>query len=476
MARAVGDADKTVALTTETATGEFREALAEVEFEFEKAAAPLIASHTVAVADAERDYRMTIVETAIATGIRDQQEEIIRLRNLGINDPQVLYAQPIVLGSESWVAWFYHGVVDGEFFEQAVEIVVDYYSGVFDTLTFGGTKWLRDQVGLTHWVDTSSWAYMGGMVAGLGVQIAIAFFTGGTCSVGALVTAAKIYNAISVGVGLFHTYQNYQNGTLSWVDVLNVLPVAAWGIGKAGRILGKWACFVPGTEVVMGGTQGETVVTCSGPARLDWLWTALCAGAAMGVFVALDDRRRTNKKETSTLDVVFSGNNNVDNLPIWEEDLDEFSAVLAECDEFDANCEQAVSDVLFASETALADVAACAALDTPSPAKAIKKTAPRCERTMQNVATRQRTTPSIDQTPQHCHAVVPTNALSETSKQKRTSFRNILDNPNTKSFSGRILRSPRGVYATARRILVTRVCCETSTTNSSQANRRNPSR
>ena len=70
-------------------------------------------------------------------------------------------------------------------------------------MTFGGTRWVRDQLGVNGAVDTCSAAYAWGGYTGVAAQVALAFGTGG-------LTLA--YDAIGAGVSAYDAYEAIQRG------------------------------------------------------------------------------------------------------------------------------------------------------------------------------------------------------------------------------------------------------------------------
>ena len=79
----------------------------------------------------------------------------------------------------------------------------DWSAGFGDTITFGGTRWVREQMGTNDVVDTCSGFYTAGGYTGTAAQLALAASTGGASltydAIGAAVSAHDAYSAASKG-------------------------------------------------------------------------------------------------------------------------------------------------------------------------------------------------------------------------------------------------------------------------------------
>lgn len=85
----------------------------------------------------------------------------------------------------------------------SIDDVGNMAAGFGDTVTFGGTRWVREQLGVNDVVDTCSGFYQAGGYAGQAAQVVLAFASGGLSvaydAVGAAVSAGDAYAAISRG-------------------------------------------------------------------------------------------------------------------------------------------------------------------------------------------------------------------------------------------------------------------------------------
>ena len=110
-----------------------------------------------------------------------------------------------------------------------IDNVGNFAAGFGDTVTFGGTRWVREQLGVNGAVDTCSAAYAWGGYTGVAAQVALAFGTGG-------LTLA--YDAIGAGVSAYDAYEAVQRGdyaaaALAAVGALPGVPGGARGATDA---------------------------------------------------------------------------------------------------------------------------------------------------------------------------------------------------------------------------------------------------
>ncbi len=89
------------------------------------------------------------------------------------------------------------GLVDGW------QIGGDAAAGFADRITFGATRWVREQLGVNDAVNTCSGAYMAGGYVGTAVQVGLSFASGGLSlaydAIGAVVSAGDAYGAFERG-------------------------------------------------------------------------------------------------------------------------------------------------------------------------------------------------------------------------------------------------------------------------------------
>jgi hypothetical protein len=185
-----------------------------------------------------------------------------------------------------------------------------------------GTHWLRDAVGLDWLVDETSGAYIAGIFVGIGIDIAIAVISGGTCASGTLIRVARAIHRLQIIIGVAQVIRHWAQGTLSWEHALYVLPLAGAVIGRVGRALGKWGCFVSGTLVL---TQPELGTQSSTGAALvekevDWSLPAVLVGVGMVGSTALAGKRRRRRKEDLVDEVLAEWNASDDNDRYREDD------------------------------------------------------------------------------------------------------------------------------------------------------------
>ena len=136
----------------------------------------------------------------------------------------------------------------------------NFVSGMGDAITFGGTKYVRQNFTIDL-VNYNSGLYLGGQIAGTVISTVISF-GGGVLRVLSGVPArsfqiARAYSNVSNAVGFAQAGNNLYNaavngGPFSIWDALAFLPAAGSALGKVGKSLGIWGCFVVDTPVAVG--------------------------------------------------------------------------------------------------------------------------------------------------------------------------------------------------------------------------------
>ncbi len=155
-----------------------------------------------------------------------------------------------------------------------------------DTISFGGTKWIRQNLYSIDTVNYNSGAYTAGEVAGAAVMTVISIAgSGGTCILGGLgpgfSTIARVYASAGTWIGAGQAAANVvNNGKLTFSDALALSPA----LGKGIQALAKFGCFVIDTPVAVGWNAEPIYVgQVSQPASTDdentisiaWLLTGL---------------------------------------------------------------------------------------------------------------------------------------------------------------------------------------------------------
>ncbi len=103
-----------------------------------------------------------------------------------------------------------------------------------DTISFGGTKWIRQNLYSIDTVNYNSGAYTAGEVAGAAVMTVISIAgSGGTCILGGLgprfAQVASLYNKVGNVVGGVQGAVNVYNGSTNPLDYLLRRLVARYG-------------------------------------------------------------------------------------------------------------------------------------------------------------------------------------------------------------------------------------------------------
>ncbi|WP_211327755.1 hypothetical protein, partial [Solilutibacter pythonis] len=143
--------------------------------------------------------------------------------------------------------------------------VVDFAAGWGDSLTFGGTSWVREQMGTNGAVDRCSSAYSGGQ--GVGAVHGLAVPAG---RIGYVVQSKRISSAglsAEASVAARNALKDYYRGPLAnvlrnWHSVTYKGLVAA-GKTEAQIISGAGRTSVPWTVGIVGAGTGATVQRAS---------------------------------------------------------------------------------------------------------------------------------------------------------------------------------------------------------------------
>ena len=115
--------------------------------------------------------------------------------------------------------------------------VIDFIRGMGDTISLGGTKYLREKIWSRDGKVIIPESYTGGMVAGMVVSTAIGFGAAGAAQAGTraayAIRAAKAYTLAGDVVGVVHSSVNLARGKFTPLDALGFLPLAGWVGGRS---------------------------------------------------------------------------------------------------------------------------------------------------------------------------------------------------------------------------------------------------
>lgn len=185
----------------------------------------------------------------------------------------------------------------------------NFVTGIADTITSGGTKKYRQYFGMDY-VDTNSWMYAGGQLTGTAIAIGLGGAAGGVCGTGGrLIMIANAYTRTSTAVGMAQVaYKWYNNEQVGILDALAFAPAAGWAVGKIGKAVGAWGCFVGETQVVVGWDNTPFIATpeSSIGEEWSWEWTALGAGAGITALIVRKRRQRDEDDDILPLDGYFA--------------------------------------------------------------------------------------------------------------------------------------------------------------------------
>jgi hypothetical protein len=120
-----------------------------------------------------------------------------------------------------------------------VDHLANFSTGFSDTLTVGGTRWVRGKFGVDY-IDYDSLAYTGGQVTGAVVGFGLGF-TGSAAAGGVLYSVARGYNAIETTVAVTQATRNLISGERNLGDALAFAPA----LGVAAKQLTKISGLLP---------------------------------------------------------------------------------------------------------------------------------------------------------------------------------------------------------------------------------------
>jgi hypothetical protein len=173
-----------------------------------------------------------------------------------------------------------------------------------DTISFGGTKWIRQNLYSIDTVNYNSGAYTAGEVAGAAVMTVISIAgSGGTCILGGVgpgfSSIARVYASAGTWIGAGQAASNViSTGRITFSDALALAPALGKGIQK----IANFGCFVIDTPVAVGWNSEPIYVgQVSQPASPDsedtisvaWLLTGL---GLVVTAVYVRDRRKEDEE------------------------------------------------------------------------------------------------------------------------------------------------------------------------------------
>ncbi|PQO46656.1 Ig-like domain-containing protein [Blastopirellula marina] len=282
----VGTYMMNAAIAIETAQQEFQKALAAIDKKFQLGVAESEVSYLANLAAAERYAQLQKAEVEFARKLKAAQEEIVRVSNLNVYSQEVVNVTPAKIGTATWAGWTINGIRNGTLLNMTINAVIDFQVGVYDALTWGVSSWLIDSLGLGYFVDTESYAYFGGMIAGTALQFALGFVSGGVCTSAGIYLLIRAYNAIDTAVSAVQLgYKLYNTPEqLNWGDYLGMASLAGMAMGRLARAIGGWGCFVAGTEVLVDGRSVGGSIDALAPADTAW-WTDALIVTLVGIGV-----------------------------------------------------------------------------------------------------------------------------------------------------------------------------------------------
>jgi hypothetical protein len=198
-------------------------------------------------------------------------------------------------------------------YNDGLDHATNFVTGIADTISFGGTRKYREYFGMDY-VDYNSWMYMGGTLVGTAIGVGLGGGAGGICNGGRLILAARTYTQVSTFVGMAQVAYKWRNGEpIGVTDALAFAPAAGWAVGRVGKALGAWGCFVADTGVHMapvGQTTDYAMLTPTDEPDepVGGVWFA-CAGTLVALGLAgqqLERRRRKQREWNEALDDVFA--------------------------------------------------------------------------------------------------------------------------------------------------------------------------
>ena len=269
--------------------------------------------HSVAVSIADRIFNLAKVDQRIDNAVVQVQND---------------YAQAAALSDAELdqVARPVRPKTLGEHFN-------DFVNGFVDGITGGITKDLRHWVG-GYWaysVDESSGMYIAGQVTGIVTLTVASFVVGGGCGIGVAIRGLTLVGDLyGAGKGLYNIFLSEDGGDLG--DYLSLIPLVSYGIGAAGKMAGKWGCFVAGTVIDVYIPGPWPVPTSPAKAGTSWHFGALLVGIGLGGLL-LDPPRRKRKRREDSIDELFERRNGpLSELPDEDnpESSDEYQAAIDE--------------------------------------------------------------------------------------------------------------------------------------------------
>ncbi len=128
---------------------------------------------------------------------------------------------------------------------------VNFVTGWSDSLTGGGSAWVRQALGIDGGVQYGSGAYRGGQIVGMVHGFVIGGAAGNLAHVGRAYTAARVITTTASACGAITAANNIKNGNGTVWDALALAPGAGYVAGRMTGGLGIFRCFVGETPVVI---------------------------------------------------------------------------------------------------------------------------------------------------------------------------------------------------------------------------------
>jgi hypothetical protein len=191
-------------------------------------------------------------------------------------------------------------------YNDGLDHATNFVTGIADTISFGGTRKYREYFGMDY-VDYNSWMYMGGTLVGTAIGVGLGGGAGGICNGGRLILAARTYTQVSTFVGMAQVAYKWRNGEpIGVTDALAFAPAAGWAVGRVGKALGAWGCFVGETQVVRGWDNTPIIASPEYSLDEEWSWEWAALGAGAGIAAVIVRKRRKQNEDGLLLDAYFA--------------------------------------------------------------------------------------------------------------------------------------------------------------------------